>query len=1055
MIAVACHAEPESTAEQVRTARLIAALSGIPAEFTLTPTARKTPIRPGWQQENLSHSDIKRLLSDGGWIKRDDGSGYKQYYDGIALIIPKGYVVADIDGKTAHKLFGEITGQAQPDKTVAWSSGKPHNGSLLYRLPDDLSDRIEALPGNLSKIRLTECPTWKTHGSDAIELLLGGSRATLPPSAHPETEGYEFKLDWEYGVQSAPDWIVQAIEAEVAKREYWAAQPQLQFTGIVGEDSIEQWLQTIDPDSLDYDAWVKVGMSIKSATPDNNGLELWNSWSQRGSKYRPGECESRWDSFSEGRVPIAYLARLAGFELTAIGAGIGFTKPDPARTEAQRNRDHLITKRMLTFRSNYKQATDRALYLSQTPKDKTIWYKGWKESDPLKPELLAQTILINGGIGSGKTEAMLRAIASWGRNRQIIWITSRANLNTQTGQRAEKLGLVVYNHQDDVKFFNEMLRTKQPGIYTFCLEGMSDYHTAHIDWASAIVVIDEFSGVRGEASSASPALFAELERCLREAGTLFALDANLSDFDLDIISLYRLGKSRKIYRQVESKSTKKIAWVECRNKDGAISLSHDGIQFAWIEARLKAGESFVIASDSKSALKTALLHCQELSSNMVIATSETIEFNRQLFPMPDLVIEDRRIHRFGYSPVAQSGLDIQTQFDQGLLLYCGIVPPDQALQLMGRCRNCHDWTISAPRRSLNPSVSFNALTESKIAVTSAALLDSLKELNPNTSIPGVAWGNAQRMIGEVFSAFASESLYCLLESQFEAIKTVELESNASLNKQYCRTIKRQEAKTCLTADVARGEELRQKQRQPATDLDIWAIEAATLAEKYPNLWNSALKDGGEGAIELVVALRSQRLDKIKDWVAAEFLSEQEAEALITRMRRRSPNPNSSSFRRYQNMQLYRLLNLGDLARAGGKAVADKTHFNEQSPEIVALHKQFRATYNLVKLFPSVDTIKDFLELVRQCMRAMGFQCEAKNIRVKTETANPNGKYRNGSQRYSHSRSTHFSAWKPMVNSGSEFFQLIFPALIEAMQAQLLKEYQAIPKESPPESSRTS
>ncbi|HEY9639202.1 MAG TPA: PriCT-2 domain-containing protein, partial [Coleofasciculaceae cyanobacterium] len=753
MIAAARYPERERTSEQVRTDRLIAALSDIPAEFTLTPTARKIPIRPGWQRETLSRSELKHLLNNGGWVQREDGSSYKQHYDGLALIIPNGYVVADIDGKTAHKLFCEITGQSQPDKTVAWSSGKPHNGSLLYRLPDDLTARIEALPSVLSKLRLTECPTWKTHGTDAIELLLGGSRATLPPSAHPETQGYEFKLGWEYGIQPAPDWIVQAIASEIAKREYWAAQPQLQFTGIVGKDSIEQWLQAIDPDTLDYDAWVKVGMSIKSALPDDDGLELWDSWSQRGSKYRPGECKNRWDGFSEGRVPIAYLARLAGFELTAIGAGIGFAKPDLARTETQRNRDRLISKRMLTFRTNYKQETDLALYLSQTPEAETIWYKGWQQGDPLQPMLLAQTILIRGGIGSGKTEGLLRGIVSWGGTRQLIWITSRANLNTQTGQRAEQLGLVVYNHQDDVKLFNEMLRTKQPGIYTFCLEGMSDYHTAHIDWANAIVVIDEFSGVRGEASSANPAIFAELERCLREAGTLFALDANLSDFDLDIISLYRSGKSRMIYRQVEGKSAKKIAWAECRNKDGAISLSHDGIQFAWIEQRIQAGESFVIASDSKSALKAALLHSQKLGSAMAIATSETIEFNRQLFPMPDVVIAGETIHRFGYSPVAQSGLDIQTPFDQGLLLYCGIVPPDQALQLLGRCRNCNDWTISAPRRSLNPAVSFNALTESKITTTSANLLDSLAELNPNTSVPSVAWGNAQRMMGEVFSAF--------------------------------------------------------------------------------------------------------------------------------------------------------------------------------------------------------------------------------------------------------------------------------------------------------------
>ena len=180
--------------KQVRIDRLIAALSKIPSTFTLTPTSHKHPVRTGWNKENLSRAELAKLLKHGVWIEQDDRK-FKQEYDGLALIIPSGYVVVDIDGSTAHRFFSEISKQKQPDKTVAWSSSKPHNGSLLYRLPDALTARMNALQGQPSKIRLTECPTWKTQGSDAIELLLAGSSATIPPSAHPETSGYEFKLD--------------------------------------------------------------------------------------------------------------------------------------------------------------------------------------------------------------------------------------------------------------------------------------------------------------------------------------------------------------------------------------------------------------------------------------------------------------------------------------------------------------------------------------------------------------------------------------------------------------------------------------------------------------------------------------------------------------------------------------------------------------------------------------------------------------------------------------------------------------------------------------------
>jgi len=65
-----------------------------------------------------------------------------------------------------------------------------------------------------------------------------------------------------------------------------------------------QWapdaLEAIDPD-CGYDDWLAVGQALHEGyNGSNRGLELWDQWSRRGSKYeenRPGELQDKWQSF--------------------------------------------------------------------------------------------------------------------------------------------------------------------------------------------------------------------------------------------------------------------------------------------------------------------------------------------------------------------------------------------------------------------------------------------------------------------------------------------------------------------------------------------------------------------------------------------------------------------------------------------------------------------------------------------------------------------------------------------------------------------------------------
>lgn len=57
-------------------------------------------------------------------------------------------------------------------------------------------------------------------------------------------------------------------------------------------------LAALDPD-CDYEVWLSILMSIHAATGGSQeGLDIADAWSQRGSSYRDGDVEYRWNSFT-------------------------------------------------------------------------------------------------------------------------------------------------------------------------------------------------------------------------------------------------------------------------------------------------------------------------------------------------------------------------------------------------------------------------------------------------------------------------------------------------------------------------------------------------------------------------------------------------------------------------------------------------------------------------------------------------------------------------------------------------------------------------------------
>jgi hypothetical protein len=51
----------------------------------------------------------------------------------------------------------------------------------------------------------------------------------------------------------------------------------------------------------DRNEWVAIGMAIQTAFPSELGLEIWKRYSQKSTKYKAGDCEREWKSFSSDR----------------------------------------------------------------------------------------------------------------------------------------------------------------------------------------------------------------------------------------------------------------------------------------------------------------------------------------------------------------------------------------------------------------------------------------------------------------------------------------------------------------------------------------------------------------------------------------------------------------------------------------------------------------------------------------------------------------------------------------------------------------------------------
>lgn len=200
----------------------------------------------------------------------------------VALGRVSGVVRVDVDGAGA----GHLAALGPMPETAEFSTRSGGRGYLLQW-----------------EEWATTAQLWRGEGEhQEVRIQSDGAYTVVPPSA-----GYAWVR--ETPVARPPVWMLD-IYAERAMR----ATPSSSIRCDLDDCQVREALDHVSPD--DYDVWVRVGMALKSR--GDGSFALWDEWSKRSAKYKPGETARKWAGFkADGGLTVAtvvHLAKQAGFK---------------------------------------------------------------------------------------------------------------------------------------------------------------------------------------------------------------------------------------------------------------------------------------------------------------------------------------------------------------------------------------------------------------------------------------------------------------------------------------------------------------------------------------------------------------------------------------------------------------------------------------------------------------------------------------------------------------------------------------------------------------------
>jgi len=152
-------------------------------------------------------------------------------------------------------------------------------------------------------------PSWTSQsnalGIDGVDLKGSGKGYVLGVGSTKDSKHYTGRIIPVAELPPVPQWLQKPLLPQ--------RKPTLHVVkGGSVYSTLTRLLGKIDPSTLSYEDWIRTGMACKAAAADS--LPIWDEWSSKDTaRYRPKDCEYRWETFPEqGQVSIGSLYFMAG-----------------------------------------------------------------------------------------------------------------------------------------------------------------------------------------------------------------------------------------------------------------------------------------------------------------------------------------------------------------------------------------------------------------------------------------------------------------------------------------------------------------------------------------------------------------------------------------------------------------------------------------------------------------------------------------------------------------------------------------------------------------------
>jgi Bifunctional DNA primase/polymerase, N-terminal len=157
--------------QSTKTDELITALHNLPQDWNLTPLGKKdqtgkpdpkAPYLKKWSTTDIDRQAIEQEIRSAKAV-------------GYGLKLGGNFVAIDFDGQSAIDYWVERFGDIP--HTITWTSGKDGRFQALFTVPLAYQNEVKA-----KKI--------STDTAELLEFRYTNHQSVLPPSPHPETDGY-------------------------------------------------------------------------------------------------------------------------------------------------------------------------------------------------------------------------------------------------------------------------------------------------------------------------------------------------------------------------------------------------------------------------------------------------------------------------------------------------------------------------------------------------------------------------------------------------------------------------------------------------------------------------------------------------------------------------------------------------------------------------------------------------------------------------------------------------------------------------------------------------